>query len=138
MKLEIGIRKKLKEFVLEAEFAIDNGCTGLMGPSGSGKSMTLKCIAGIERPDRGRIVVDGTSVFDSEKGINVSPQQRRVGVVFQNYALFPHMTVRQNIWAGAWRENSKEKRMALVEEAMERFGLTDQARHYPHQLSGGQ
>ncbi len=138
MSVSVDIEKRLGSFHLKVKLEAQEETLALLGASGCGKSMTLKCIAGIERPDRGRIVVDGTSVFDSEKGINVSPQQRRVGVVFQNYALFPHMTVRQNIWAGAWRENSKEKRMALVEEAMERFGLTDQARHYPHQLSGGQ
>ena len=77
-----------------------------------GKSMTLRCIAGIERPDRGRIVVNGVTLFDSARGIDLPPQQRGVGLLFQNYALFPHMTVRENIRAGACREADRRKREA--------------------------
>lgn len=77
-----------------------------MGASGCGKSMTLKCIAGIEKPDRGRIVLDGVPLFDSYKKINLSVQERKTGLVFQNYALFPNMTVMQNVAAGARREKT--------------------------------
>lgn len=109
-----------------------------MGASGCGKSMTLKCIAGIEKPDKGRIVVDGITLFDSEKNINLPPQQRHVGLMFQNYALFPNMTVLQNIRTGTKREKDKTKRENSVHQIMASFGLTQLAARYPHQLSGGQ
>ena len=97
MSLVVDIRKKLGSFILQASFETQGGILGLLGASGCGKSMTLKCIAGIEKPDRGHIELDGTVLFDAKKGINLAPQQRRVGYLFQNYALFPNMTVRQNI-----------------------------------------
>ena len=109
---------------------------GILGASGSGKSMTLKCIAGIETPDEGRIVLNGRVLFDSEKHINLTPQKRRVGLLFQNYALFPNMTVRQNILAGANREKDSAKRNARANEIMQAFGLLELAGHYPSQLSG--
>ncbi|MBQ9931686.1 MAG: ATP-binding cassette domain-containing protein, partial [Firmicutes bacterium] len=90
------------------------------------------------KPDWGRIVVDDIVLFDSEKNINLSPQERRMGLMFQNYALFPNMTVLQNIRTGAKREKDKEKREKDVARVMESFGLTDLAGHLPHQLSGGQ
>lgn len=97
MELEVKIYKKLKEFNLDLTFNAGDGCTGLMGASGSGKSMTLRCIAGIEKPDSGRIVLNDRVLFDSEKKINLPPRQRHVGYLFQSYALFPNMTVRKNI-----------------------------------------
>ena len=97
MSLIVDVRKKLGSFELESKFEAQNGVTCLLGPSGCGKSMTLKCIAGIEKPDEGYIELDGVVLYDSAKGINLPPQKRRVGYLFQNYALFPNMTVRQNI-----------------------------------------
>ena len=93
MAISIKIEKKLKGFTLKTEFDSRASSVGILGASGSGKSMTLRCIAGIEKPDRGKIVINGKTVFDSEKKISLSPQDRRVGYLFQNYALFPHMTV---------------------------------------------
>ena len=115
-----------------------NEILALLGASGSGKSMTLKCIAGIVKPDMGRIVVDGVTLFDSEKKINLSPQERHVGLLFQNYALFPNMTVEQNLCAvikscGRGKD-TKEKLDTLLES----FYLTGLENHYPVQLSGGQ
>ena len=102
MALEVRIKKKLGDFVLDINFTSESGegCMGILGASGCGKSMTLKCIAGIEKPDEGRIVVDGRVLFDSEKKINPPPQKRHVGYLFQNYALFPTMNVIQNIEVG--------------------------------------
>ena len=97
MFLEVDIYKKLSEFDLDVHFKINEICLGVMGPSGSGKSMTLKCIAGIETPDSGRIVLDGRVLYDSNQHINLSPQERNIGYMFQNYALFPNMTVYDNI-----------------------------------------
>ncbi len=138
MSLQVDIEKKLGSFQLKVKLEAEDEVLALLGASGCGKSMTLKCIAGIETPDRGRIVVDGVTLFDSEKRINLSPQERRTGFLFQNYALFPNMTVAQNIAAGARREPDKSRREAAVRRTMESFGLTELAGHYPHQLSGGQ
>ena len=138
MSIFVDIEKTVGSFSLKVCFEAGNETLALLGASGCGKSMTLKCIAGIERPDRGRIVVDGVTLFDSEQRIDLSPQERRVGLMFQNYALFPNMTVLQNIRAGAKREKNKALREAAVLTMMESFGLTKLADHYPHQLSGGQ
>lgn len=138
MSIYVDIEKKLGSFHLKVKFEVRNETLALLGASGCGKSMTLKCIAGIEKPDRGRIVVDDMVLFDSEKNINLPPQQRQTGLMFQNYALFPNMTVLQNIRCGANREPDTKKREDLVVSVMERFGLTHLAKYFPHQLSGGQ
>ena len=138
MSVFVDIEKTLGSFHLKVRFEAGNETLALLGASGSGKSMTLKCIAGIEKPDRGRIVVDDVVLFDSEKHINLPPQQRHTGLMFQNYALFPNMTVLQNIRAGAGREPDKRKREAAVAAIMDSFGLTPLAGHLPSQLSGGQ
>ena len=138
MSIVVDIEKALGDFHLKMAFEAGNETLALLGASGSGKSMTLKCIAGIEKPDRGRIVVDDVVLFDSEKHINLPPQQRHTGLLFQNYALFPNMTVLQNIRAGASREPDRKKREAMVAAIMDSFGLTPLAHHLPSQLSGGQ
>ena len=138
MSLFVDIEKKLGNFLLKVKFQAEDETLALLGPSGCGKSMTLKCIAGIEKPDRGRIVLDDMILFDSEKKINLTPQQRHTGLLFQNYALFPNMTVVQNIRAGANREPDKRKREKAVNTVMESFGLSELQNHLPHQLSGGQ
>ena len=99
--LEVDITKRLGSFSLDVSFAIErpDEIMALLGPSGCGKSMTLKCIAGIERPDSGRIVLGGRTLFDSGAHVDLPPQQRRVGYLFQSYALFPTMTVEQNVRA---------------------------------------
>ena len=138
MSVFVDIEKNFGSFVLRVKFEAADETLALLGASGCGKSMTLKCIAGIERPDRGKIVLNDRVLFDSENKIDLSPQERRVGLMFQNYALFPNMTVLQNINAGAVREKDKVKRKADVERIMEKFGLSEFAERYPHQISGGQ
>ena len=138
MSIFVDIEKNLGSFQLKVKFEAGEETLALLGASGCGKSMTLKCIAGIEKPDKGRIIVDDVVLFDSERKIDLTPQQRRTGLMFQNYALFPNMTVLQNIRCGANREPDKKKRDAAVAEVMARFGLTELAKHLPHQLSGGQ
>lgn len=138
MSLSLDIEKRLGGFTLSMKLEGGEETLALLGASGCGKSMTLKCIAGIERPDRGRIVVDGVTYFDAERGIDLSPQERRTGFLFQNYALFPNMTVQQNVLCGAAREKDKELRRARTEELLERFGLAELKDRYPAQLSGGQ
>ena len=97
MSLIVNIRKKLKGFQLKVDFEADRDILGILGASGSGKSMTLRCIAGIETPDEGKIILNDRVLFDSERRINLPCQQRKVGFLFQNYALYPHMTVEKNI-----------------------------------------
>lgn len=138
MSVIVDIEKKLGDFELSVSFSAENEVIALLGASGCGKSMTLKCIAGIETPDRGRIVVDGKTLFDSEKKVDLSPQARHTGLLFQNYALFPNMTVLQNIKTGAKREKDAAKREKLTRDIIDSFGLSELVKRYPHQLSGGQ
>lgn len=137
MSLLVDIYKDLGGFQLNAAFEVNNDTVGLLGASGSGKSMTLKCIAGIEKPDKGRIVLNGVPLFDSEKKINLSPQARGVGYLFQNYALFPHMNVRRNILCGM-RKLSKEEQEGRFAEVIGQMQLNGLEKHLPSQLSGGQ
>ena len=98
MALTARIQKRYGDFLLDVDFTAEDGAAlALLGASGCGKSATLKCVAGIDRPDRGRIALDGRVLFDSAAGVNLPPQQRRVGFLFQSYALFPHMTVERNV-----------------------------------------
>jgi len=136
MSLEVAIKKKFNGFVLEAELKNENHRLGILGASGSGKSLTLKCIAGIEKPDSGQIVLNGRVLFDSEKKINIQPQQRRVGYLFQNYALFPTMTVEENI--GIAIKASKEERHQIVAAKIKEYRLEGLKSRYPSELSGGQ
>ena len=138
MALEVEIEKRLGSFHLRAAFTCDREFLGILGASGSGKSMTLKCIAGIEKPDRGRIVLDGRTLFDSERRINLPPQLRRVGYLFQQYALFPGMTVRQNILCGLRGEKDRRKREARADEMISLLQLREVAGLFPEALSGGQ
>jgi molybdate transport system ATP-binding protein len=138
MSLSVDIKKDFGRFQLAVKFEAENEVLGLLGASGCGKSMTLRCIAGIVKPDQGRIVLDGETLFDSEKKINRTPQERQVGLLFQNYALFPNMTVRQNILAGLSREKDKKIKERKTEEIMKKFYLTELEGHRPAQLSGGQ
>lgn len=138
MSLSVDIRKNLGAFKLDVRFEAENEVLGLLGASGCGKSMTLKCIAGIVKPDAGHIILDGVTLFDSEKKINLTPQERRVGLLFQNYALFPNMTVYQNILTGLSREKEKSIRKKKADEIIEKFYLTGLEKHRPAELSGGQ
>lgn len=138
MSLDVNIEKDLGGFHLSAHFSVENGIVGFLGASGSGKSMTLKCIAGIETPDRGSIVLDGVTLFDSETHVNLPPQKRQVGYLFQNYALYPHMTVRKNILCGLHDVKGRAEREARLREALRLFQLEDIAEHRPSEISGGQ
>lgn len=136
--IEVNIKKDFGSFQLNVEFQAGNEVLALLGGSGSGKSMTLRAIAGIIKPDEGRIVVDGTVFFDSEQKINLPPQKRQVGLLFQNYALFPTMTVLQNIMTGV-RSGTRAERRRSALEAAQRFHLPDAiVNNLPSQLSGGQ
>ena len=138
MSLEVTIAKRFEGFTLHADFAAGNTATAILGASGCGKSMTLRCIAGIVKPDSGRIVLDGRVLFDSEQGIDLPPQQRNVGLLFQNYALFPNMTVEQNILCALKKEKDPAARKAACGSALRAMRLEELAHRLPGELSGGQ
>src|ERR1700716_3961608 len=137
MPLEVAIEKQVSGFRLAVECAADGSPLGLLGPSGSGKTMTLRAIAGLEKPDRGRIVLHGRVLFDSERGVNVPARERRIGLLFQNYALFPHLTVAENIAFGLHRMPRPE-RTHRVAEQLAATHLNNLASRYPASLSGGE
>ena len=143
MKLDVQMRMRLKAddrlFQLEVTFQSAKNLIVIFGPSGAGKSVTIQAIAGLIKPEWGRIVLDGRVLFDSESGVNLAARARNVGYVFQDYALFPHLTVAQNVafplqpslWDGAVGTT-------VVQEFLAKFDLTDLGTSYPRQLSGGQ
>ena len=138
MSLEVNIEKRLGDFQLKAEFTCEEEFTALLGASGCGKSLTLRCISGIVKPDRGRIVLNGRVLFDSEKKINLPPQERKTGYLFQNYALFQNMTVEQNIACGIHKEKDKKRKKEAVADMIKKMQLAGLEKRRPDQLSGGQ
>jgi molybdate transport system permease protein len=137
MSLEVAIEKEVPGFRLAVEFSADGTPLGLLGPSGSGKTMALRAIAGLETPDRGRIALGGRVLYDSERGINVPARDRRIGLLFQNYALFPHLTVAENISFGI-RHIAPDERQRRVAGHLAAVHLNDLAERYPATLSGGE
>lgn len=141
--IQAGIRKRFEPgkespgFELEIEFEAREGVTVLFGESGAGKTLTLDCLAGFARPDAGRIILDDRILFDGDTGVCLRPQDRGCGYVFQNYALFPHMTLRDNLAFAAERLPRLE-RHRRVNEMLERFRMAGFAGRYPHEISGGQ
>ena len=136
-RLDVRVVTRLPGFTLDVAWTAGDGVAVLFGPSGAGKTLTLQCLAGLLRPDQGRIVVDGRVLFDSSTGVDVRPQARRVGYVFQGYALFPHLTVAENVAFGL-RERPRAERAARTARVLDRLGLTDLGRRAPRELSGGQ
>lgn len=143
--LELDISTTLhsgkRSFNLRVECRSDSERIVIYGPSGAGKSLTLKAIAGLITPASGHIRLNGRTLFDAAAGINLTPQQRRVGYVFQDYALFPHLTVRQNIGFGlsrGWLNPRPAARREAVDYWLDSFNLQELAHQYPAQLSGGQ
>jgi ABC-type sulfate/molybdate transport systems ATPase subunit len=137
MSLEVAIEKKVHGFRLAVEFTADGAPLGLLGPSGSGKTMALRAIAGLETPDRGRIVLHGRVLFDSEQRIDVPARARRIGLLFQNYALFPHLTVAENIAFGLRRVPDAERNRRVAEQ-LAAAHLDGLAERFPATLSGGE
>lgn len=135
--LQVKIENQIPGFDLNIRFRTGREPLGLLGASGSGKSMTLRCIAGLETPSQGRIVLNDRVLFDARQGINIPSRDRKVGLVFQNYALFPHLTAAQNIAFGM-ALTAKSARITAVYDYLEQMGLSGLGDRYPHQLSGGQ
>ena len=137
MELNVNIAKRLPGFSLNMELSCAQGITGVVGASGSGKSMLLNCIAGLIKPDEGTISLGEKVFFDKADNINLSPQNRRTSILFQNYALFPHMTIKENI-AFALDGLSAREKNRRVSRLLEQFHISDFAGRYPSQISGGQ
>ena len=135
--LEVQIAKELTDFSLQVSFSTGNAPLSILGPSGAGKSMLLRCIAGLERPARGRIVLNDRVLLDSEKRIQVPARERRIGMLFQHYGLFPHYTLGQNIAFGLRHlpEDQRRKRVVALVERTHIAGLEDR---YPREVSGGE
>ncbi|WP_297280657.1 sulfate/molybdate ABC transporter ATP-binding protein [uncultured Anaerococcus sp.] len=127
------IKKEYKNFSLDVDFIMQENHIGLLGASGSGKSLTLKSIAGLIRPDSGQIIIDGRTLFDSEKNINIRPQDRKIGYLFQDYALFPNFTVEENIRLGL-RENKKRD----ISQNLKDMHIYNIRNKYPNTISGGE
>ena len=136
MSLKVEIRKRFKGFLLEVKFDSGGETLGILGASGSGKSMTLKCSAGVETPDEGHIELNGRVLYDSAQKINLKPQQRGVGYLFQSYALFPNMTVEKNIACAL--QGTKREKQKQVAALVEKYHLAGLEKRYPAQLWGGQ
>ncbi len=137
MSLYVNIEKHLSSFDLNVNFEHKSGVLGFLGASGSGKSMSLKCISGLVAPSKGKIIVNDKVFFDSEKKIDLTPQKRKVGYLFQNYALFPNMNIIDNIEIGI-SEMKKDQKKSLSKEYIERLHIDGLEKRYPWQLSGGQ
>lgn len=145
MQLDIDIRKTLRSgkntFELAIRFHSSSQRIVILGPSGSGKSLMLKAVAGLVTPDAGHIRLGGATLFERGAGIDVAPQRRQVGYLFQDYALFPHLNVRQNVGFGlarGWRNPHAQAADAALDQWLAAFGLAGLARQYPDELSGGQ
>lgn len=145
MRFDIDFRKTLqsgkRSFTLQVRLQSENSCIAILGPSGAGKSLTLKAMAGLLPPDAGYIRMDGVALFDSASEVNLASQQRKMAYLFQDYALFPHLNVRQNIAFGlthGWRNPQRNADSAEVRYWLEAFHLEAVAHQMPSELSGGQ
>ncbi|NOX81132.1 MAG: molybdenum ABC transporter ATP-binding protein [Deltaproteobacteria bacterium] len=137
MKLEVSVRKNFGTFRIEAEFSLSGNRCGIFGPSGSGKSTLVHMLAGLLKPDRGRIILAGRPLFDDARGINLPPEERRIGVVFQHAHLFPHMNVQRNLLYG-WQRTAAAERQIAPEALIEVLNLDSLLERRVGSLSGGE
>ena len=136
MALSVELHKKFKEFQMDVAFEHDGGSLGILGGSGMGKSMTLKMIAGLVKPDSGKVIVDGRTVYDSTAKIDMPARERHIGYLFQQYALFPTMTVAENIGIAMKKRGDEKKKE--IDRLLEQFALQNLGGRMPNELSGGQ
>lgn len=136
--LKAHFQKKLPTFDLEADISVINGILALVGPSGAGKTTILQCIAGLQTPSQGVIKIHDKAIFSSEQGINVPIRNRHIGYVFQDYALFPHMTVEKNVMYGMPKKDNIPNRVLTVSNVLEMLKIEHLRHRYPNQISGGE
>ena len=137
MSFEVDIARRLGETEIATQFEADGGLTALFGPSGAGKTSILNMIAGLMRPDRGRIAVKGETLFDAAQGIDLPPERRRVGYIFQDGRLFPHRRVQANLLYG-FTLAAPEDRWMTLDEAVDFLGISHLLDRWPATLSGGE
>jgi ABC-type sulfate/molybdate transport systems ATPase subunit len=137
MGLEIQIEKELLDFTLDVSFRAEAEPLSILGPSGAGKTILLRCIAGLERPDRGKVMLNNRSFFDSEARVNTPARQRRIGMLFQSYALFPNRTVAENVGFGL-KGVSRDEQSKRIADLIKRTHLAGLEDRYPRELSGGE
>jgi molybdate transport system ATP-binding protein len=137
MSFDVAIRKRIGELQLDVEFSVAGGLSLLLGPSGAGKTSILNMVAGLMRPDAGRIQVGGTTLFDAGRGIDLPPERRRAGYVFQDSRLFPHRRVRDNLLYG-YRLAPSGERWLQLDEAVAFLGIAQLLERWPASLSGGE
>jgi molybdate transport system ATP-binding protein len=137
VSISASIRLDLRSFPLRVHFEVGDGITALFGPSGAGKTVTLRCVAGLARPQQGRIVVSERVLLDTAAAIDVPPRERRIGYLFQQYALFPHLSVERNIGYGLHRLD-RRRRAERVEALLDMVGLEGYGARRTRELSGGQ
>ena len=135
--LSFSAHVPLRDFALEVAFDVSDGCLAIAGPSGAGKSTILRACAGLVKPQRGKVVCDGTTWFDTDRGVWVEPEERSCGFLFQDYALFPHMPAWQNVAYGM-RQVPRAGRRRAAHELLERFGVATLGDAHPRSLSGGE
>lgn len=135
--IEVDVRHQLGAFALDAKFATGGRLTALFGPSGSGKTSLVNIVAGLTKPDHGRVIIGGDTLFDTAQGLIIPPHRRRVGYVFQEGRLFPHLTVKQNLLYGAWFARATGKEVSL-EQVLGLLGIEALLDRYPERLSGGE
>ncbi len=134
--LSVDVKKKLPDFTLEIQFSVANNILVLFGPSGCGKTTILRCIAGLLRPDEGRVILENQVFYSSENAVFIPPRARNVGYMFQDFALFPHMTVKKNIWYGVKQHNTKATE--LYERLLGLLKIEHLTARYIDKLSGGE
>ncbi len=137
MMLKCNVKKNFGDFSLDVDLELEGGITALFGPSGCGKSLTLRCISGLSEPDEGVVIVNNRTFYDEKSGTNIPIKNRKVGFLFQDYALFPHLTVEKNIGYGL-KKMSKTAKKEKIQEMLKIMRLENLEKRYPYQLSGGQ
>lgn len=136
--VKVEFTKELPSFTLKVDFQVDNHILAIVGPSGAGKTTILQCLAGLQNPTQGTIILNGKTLYSSSERISVPVQKRRIGYVFQDYALFPHMTVEKNILYGKPKEKLTSGKDLTVSEILELFQISHLRKRYPDQISGGE
>lgn len=136
--VKVQFQKKLPSFTLEVDFEVDNHILAIVGPSGAGKTTVLQCLAGLQTPSQGSIWINDKAIFSSEQKINLPVRKRRIGYVFQDYALFPHMTIEKNVLYGKPKHNESSHRSLSVSEILDILQIGHLSKRYPRQISGGE
>lgn len=136
--LKAHFKKKLPSFELDVDVSLSNGILALVGHSGAGKTTILQCVAGLQTPSWGEINIHNKTVFSSELGTNVPIRKRRIGYLFQDYALFPHMTVEKNVMYGKPKKGSASEKVLTVGDVLEMLKIGHLRNRYPNQISGGE